>query len=191
MSRDEPGQPLVAIDAKPAARRHLQGAGDLVGLLQLVEDLRAPLIVLAPDLGQAHAPSGAVEQTHAKCGFQRLDLIADRCRRHVEAARSKARSRARRESRKDLPHWPIRQRGRARDHEAVRQIADSRRPGSAPSEIKLVFSSRRIGADRKARQVGTWRRLIPFQWFVAIPRLTRECAGRQRQEKCGASRSIE
>src|SRR5438270_13681849 len=51
--RDEPGQPLMAIDAKPAARRHLQGAGDLVGLLQLVEDLRAPLIVLAPDLGQA------------------------------------------------------------------------------------------------------------------------------------------
>ena len=39
------------------------------------------------DLGQAHAPSGAVQQTHAKRGFQRLDLIADRCRRHVEAAR--------------------------------------------------------------------------------------------------------
>src|SRR5438105_14391617 len=74
----------MTVDAKPAARRHLQGAGDLVGLRQLVEDLRAPLIVLAPDLGQAHAPSGAVQQTHAKRGFQRLDLIADCCRRHVE-----------------------------------------------------------------------------------------------------------
>jgi hypothetical protein len=34
--RDEPGQPLVAIDAKPAARRHLQGAGDLIRFHQVL-----------------------------------------------------------------------------------------------------------------------------------------------------------
>src|SRR5689334_12197808 len=61
-------------------------AGDLVGLLQVVQDLYAPLVVAAADLGQADPPGGTVQQAHAERVFQPLDLVADRRLRQVQAA---------------------------------------------------------------------------------------------------------
>src|SRR5580693_1214521 len=77
----------MAIDAEAAARSHLQGAGSLVRLRQLVEDLRAAFEVFASDLGKTHPPRGAVQQPHAKALLQVLHVLADHARGNVEPFR--------------------------------------------------------------------------------------------------------
>ncbi len=49
--RDELHDALLAMDAKLAAWGCLLGAGGLVGLLQVVQDLHAALVITAADLG--------------------------------------------------------------------------------------------------------------------------------------------
>ena len=74
------------VDAQRAARRRLQGAGDVVGLLDVGEDLDAAVVVGPADLGEADLSRGAVEQPRAEPVFQRLDMVAHHGRRHVEPA---------------------------------------------------------------------------------------------------------
>jgi hypothetical protein len=54
------------------------GTGGLVGLLQLVQDLHAALVIAAADLGQADPAGGTVQQPHPERVFQSLNLVAER-----------------------------------------------------------------------------------------------------------------
>jgi hypothetical protein len=84
------------IDAAAAdVQAAINAAGGLVGLLQVLQNLHAPLLVAAADLGQADPPGGAVQQEHAERVFQRLDLVADRRLREPQAVRWKRSQRPR------------------------------------------------------------------------------------------------
>jgi len=48
------------------------------GGVQRIQGRTHVLGELAAKLGRAHAPPGAFEQAHAKCIFQRMNLVADR-----------------------------------------------------------------------------------------------------------------
>ena len=67
-----------------AARRRLQGAGDVVGLFQIGQDLDAAVVIGLADFGGADLACGAVEQPRAQPLFQRLNMIAHHGGRHVE-----------------------------------------------------------------------------------------------------------
>ena len=75
---------VPANSRKRAAHRRLQQAGGPVGLLQIIEDARAALVIGAADLGQADPPGRAVQQPHTQPLLERLHVIADHGRRHVE-----------------------------------------------------------------------------------------------------------
>src|SRR5260370_19423992 len=74
------------ITAQRAARRRLQGTGDVVGLLEVGKDLDAPIVIGLADFGDADLPGGAVEKPRTEPVFQRLDMVAYHRGRHVETA---------------------------------------------------------------------------------------------------------
>ncbi len=76
----------VRVDTQRAARRRLQRARDIVGLLDIGEDLDAAVVIGATDLGHADLARRAVEQASAQALLQRLDVIAHHGRGHVELA---------------------------------------------------------------------------------------------------------
>jgi hypothetical protein len=84
--RDERNDMRGGIDAQRAARRRLQGAGDVVGLLEVGKDLDAAIVIGLADFGDADLPGGAVEKPRAEPILQRLDMVAYHRGRHVEAA---------------------------------------------------------------------------------------------------------
>ena len=82
------------INPQRAARRRLQGAGDVVGLLDIGKDLDGAVVIGPAHLGQADLPRGAVEQPRAEPVLQRLDMVAHHRRRHVEPASGRGKSAA-------------------------------------------------------------------------------------------------
>src|SRR6266852_3156860 len=84
--RDKAGDALMAMHAKLTAWRQLRSTSSLVSLLQVVQDLRAALVILAPDLGQADPPCGSVQEACAQHVFQRLHLLAYGCLGQVQPA---------------------------------------------------------------------------------------------------------
>ncbi|GCC47396.1 hypothetical protein chiPu_0031598, partial [Chiloscyllium punctatum] len=84
--RQELRQMGVGVDAQRAARHRLQCAGDVVGLLDVGEDMDAAVVIGLADLGEADLARGAVEQSGTEAIFQRLHVVAHHCRGHVELA---------------------------------------------------------------------------------------------------------
>src|SRR5437016_13893692 len=84
--RHKAGDALMAMHAKLTAWRQLRGARSLVSLFQIVQDLRAALVILAPDLGQADPPCGSVQEACAQYVFQRPHLLAYGCLGQVQSA---------------------------------------------------------------------------------------------------------
>lgn len=54
------------INPQRAARRRLQGAGDVVGLLDIGQNLDRAVVIGPAHLGQTDLPRGAVEQPRAR-----------------------------------------------------------------------------------------------------------------------------
>src|SRR5207248_7766566 len=73
------------IDAQRAARRRLQGASNVVGLLEVGKDLDAAVVIAFADFGEADLSCRAIEQPRAEPVFERLDMVTHHRRRHVEA----------------------------------------------------------------------------------------------------------
>ncbi len=65
------------IHPEPAARRGTQLACGLVSVLNVGQDLATALIVEPPDLGEALAAGGAIEQATAETVFERPHVQAD------------------------------------------------------------------------------------------------------------------
>ena len=64
-------------DLQAAPGRHLQMADGLIGVLKVEENLRDPLEIAPPRLGQGDRPRGAVEQAQAQLRFQSGHMPTD------------------------------------------------------------------------------------------------------------------
>jgi hypothetical protein len=84
--RDELNDMGGGVDPQCSARRRLQRAGDVIGLLDIGENLNAAVVIDPPDFGEADLPRGALEQPCTEPVFECLDVIAHHRRRHVEPA---------------------------------------------------------------------------------------------------------
>ena len=85
--RDKRNDVGPGIDPQRAARRRLQRAGNIVGLLDIGQNLRGAIVIGPADFGQADLARGAIEKTHAKFLLQLLHMLADHARRDIKPRR--------------------------------------------------------------------------------------------------------
>jgi hypothetical protein len=63
------------VDSQRTAWRRLQGAGDVIGLFDIGEDLDAAVVIGPADFGEADLARGALKQPRPEPVFERLDVV--------------------------------------------------------------------------------------------------------------------